>query len=733
MKPTLPGVPAIGGTPFFLIALLLMASMAWAAPETPRREKPRSPERPAVAAPASGAPAGATTTAAASTAKKDQVRLFADYMSFAEGGGEVTAKGNVRVWYGNATLTAESADANLQTEVIHARGNVTLTEAGRQLKSDALEYNLKTKNALAEGIVFASFPWYYQGRSVEKIGEKTVQVNDSSFTTCNARHPHFHITASQIDIELGESLTAYNATVYVGSTPVFYFPWFRRSIKDNRPPFSVRVGYNDFEGLYTKIRFNYFLLEGNYGSLLLDVMQKKGLGYGLEQHVQYELLGKGQGLFSVLYAQDKVENRQRWTALAQNTHDITDQDQIQLRADYVSDSTFNREYSYNLVDNFQQKSFLTYSRRTNDYYLSILAQDIETWEPPRVPGQEGQYISSLRELPSLNFSLNQQRIGRIWQPLYFGLTGSAVRYRDLFQDAYVDRGAITPTLTETLALPRWITQPSISGSLSLPITGMAQEWDATKQFLVSYSTNLSLTNKWVNYVKSKPTHLMQTRLSYDFSRALPTPDSRNLQDAGVTTNHLGLFLDYFLGTNWSLQSSTGYSFLWKREMQADGTILDNSKVRDWRKQLDPFTLTGRGSWERFSINWQGTYDYSKARITMGNVNANLNSSKWNLGFNTSYFYRPGDPRGENAVLGTLNAGYNFGIGLSAHTNLQYDFNQRELTRYSVTLNRDLHCWAMTLGYTQYADGHNEIGFGINLKAFPEVRIGSGGNEFAVGQ
>jgi hypothetical protein len=269
-------------------------------------------------------------------------------------------------------------------------------------------------------------------------------------------------------------------------------------------------------------------------------------------------------------------------------------------------------------------------------------------------------------------------------------------------------------------LPQWYpTQPSLSGSLTLPVNGINHEYDAVRTYNANYATSLALTNKWVNYVHTKLTHLFQTRMSYEFGRQLPTAGFENTPNAGVTTDHLTANMDYYLGSFATFQSTSGYNLLW----------LPQNVDKDWHQQLDPFSLSGRTSLaSNLSFTFQGLYDYTKSRVTSGNVAANTSGGAWNLSINTNYSYREGYFLGPNAYFSTVNAGYNFGIGLSLQTALQYDFSAQQLSRLSLNLSRDLHCWSINAGFTQYADGKNELGFGINLKAFPEVHVGTGGAE-----
>ncbi|MCD4813032.1 hypothetical protein K8S19_05010 [bacterium] len=677
------------------------------------------------------------TTGADAAQPRDKIVIFADRFIYHDDKERLKARGHVRVWYGNITLTAEEAESDLQTRWVNAQGNVVLIEADRKIRCARLDYDLETRSAKAQGILFATHPWYYQGESVEKDGEKSVVISKASFTTCNARYPHFHLTAERIDIILGESLTAHHAVLYIGTTPLFYLPWFRRSLEDGRPPFSIRVGYNNYEGFYVKLKFSYFLMSENYGAVLLDLMEKKGVGVGLENHHQYEWMGKGTGDFSMLYINDQDEGMERWTATLTNQHEFSKRDSLQMNFDYVTDHTFNRQFTTNLVDSFQQKSYLSYSHRGDRFYFSAGISNVEEYDYDL-----DKYLTSSRDLPVLTYSLSSRKIAQVISPIYFSMSSSLNREfqkikslkdvnstdtSDDFYDLryrYSDGFNVTPAFTETYAFPlRVPTQPSLSASISFPIRGVYKETfypdeiidagtDQT-QLDFSYTTSVSLINKWVNYRYSNPTYLMQSRLTHSFSRKFPLLEASDLQYAGVTGHKLSLATDYYVGSFFTLQASTGYSFL-----------LDETYI-DWKKRVDPISVNGRVTlFNTMNLSWQGQHDWLKERITSGFISTGMSGKKWDASVNGSYSYL-GSSTQEHSIFTTLSAGYKPGLGLALRSGLQYDVVQNEFTNLSLSLSRDLHCWDMQSSFKIYKDGTYELGFGMNLKAFPEFKVGTG--------
>ncbi len=701
--------------------------------------------------------AAAEPDPAANTAIAQRVVVQADRLTYHEAEGRIEGEGRVRVWYGAMTLTARTASADLATRTVRARGDVVLLESEREVRCAALTYDLDTGSALAEGILFASAPWYYQGTRVEKRGDREVLITEPNFTTCDARRPHYHLNASHIDIVLGESLTAYDAVLYVGTTPLFYWPWFRRSLKDGRSPFSIRVGYNDDEGAYVKTKFNYFLLDENYGGLRAEYLQLRGWGFGLDHHFGYAALGKGSGDLSAYYIQDRLSSSERYTLALQDRHELGPSDLVQLNVDYLSDSHFGEDFYAFSTDTYQQKSYLSYSHREAAYYFSAVAQDIETMDPVL-----RRYYSSLRHLPQVGFSLYPQRVFTLGAPAYLSLNATATRSQvrvdvtgntvdaagatlpatawvNQIHYRYLDQFSLSPGLTQTYAAPLWmLTQPSLSWTLSLPVSGYLKEslvagtrmdeQDPTARVDASYATSVTLTNKWVNYVKTKPTHLVQSRLSHGFARKFTHLEVPGTPHSGVTSNRLGLGLDYFAGSVFSLQADTACTLL---PLAA--------AAGDWRARLDPLSVNGRATLgDRFQTSWQASYQWLVGKVTSGYLSANTSGQDWTLGAYGSYSYTGvayGNVK-DHAVYGTLSGTYRPSRSASLQGSVQYDLGNERLNQMSLGLGYDLHCWEMQVAWSRYfsvVGDKDEIGFGITLKAFPEVRAGSlGAGALSVG-
>lgn len=124
---------------------------------------------------------------------------------FAEGDVEITTKSSGA---GGETTTANTLLLNTSTlEGVFDGGRVVQTQ------SDAI--NLPSGSTL---IVFSDL--------FGKSQNNTIAFKNSSLTFCDDENPHWHIDASRTWLLPGGEFAFFNALLYVGVVPVFYFPAF---------------------------------------------------------------------------------------------------------------------------------------------------------------------------------------------------------------------------------------------------------------------------------------------------------------------------------------------------------------------------------------------------------------------------------------------------------------------------------------------------------------------------
>lgn len=171
-----------------------------------------------------------------------------EYRKDEQGGGDcIVLSGDVRVSVrrGGTTVTisAQHVTYNRGTEMIYARGAVSLAqskdgkEGGESTGADSLLFNTST----LEGV-------FDNGRVVQAASETvnlpsgstlivasdlfgtdgggTIAFKSAELTFCDDENPHWRLKATRIWLLPGGEFAFFNALLYVGHIPLFYFPVF---------------------------------------------------------------------------------------------------------------------------------------------------------------------------------------------------------------------------------------------------------------------------------------------------------------------------------------------------------------------------------------------------------------------------------------------------------------------------------------------------------------------------
>ena len=138
--------------------------------------------------------------------------LFADEITYNSDTGDSTADGNVVLDGGpnDEHVQASHAAYSLQTEVgrfDNARGSIGVRLHGNRL-------TLTSPN-----------PFFFSGKTVEKLGPDHYKVYDGTVTTCELPRPKWQFNARKVVVEVGGTAKIYNSSFGLEGIPVLYFPF----------------------------------------------------------------------------------------------------------------------------------------------------------------------------------------------------------------------------------------------------------------------------------------------------------------------------------------------------------------------------------------------------------------------------------------------------------------------------------------------------------------------------
>jgi LPS-assembly protein len=309
---------------------------------------------------------------------------------------------------GSTILIANEAHGDETTRHVIADGMITLQAPGLFWTGDHLEYNFKTGEIGAasyragiRGIFVAGEQ--FSGTTTNRIFE----ANNAIVTTDDVAHPGYFIRAKSVKVE-GLIVTAREATLYVDNVPVFYLPYYRRSLGPHPTYWVVTPGYRSTFGPYLLTSYHLNLRENWDAGVRLDYRAKRGPGVG--PLLSYDLGTFGKGDFEYYFTRDWEakkeagfagfsEDRQR----LRFTHEATLQTNLTAKAsvNYQSDplllhDLFEGEYRTNA----QPKTVFEVNKLWSNFSLDAVAQP-----------QVNPSFPTVERLPDIQLSALRQQLG----------------------------------------------------------------------------------------------------------------------------------------------------------------------------------------------------------------------------------------------------------------------------------------------------------------------------------
>jgi LPS-assembly protein len=200
--------------------------------------------------------------------------------------GLATARDNVAIHVGDTDIYSDYAQYNPHTHEIACEGNVRIYRDVNLYLAERATYNTDSKKITATQMRSDYEPYFVAGATVTSISENAYRIDDGMFTTHDSPDPSFHLHARTIRVYEKDYVVFQNVTFYVGSVPIFWWPYAYQSL-DDAFSFSVSPAFLSSWGpsLLTSVTFP--ITEKIRGKLHLDYRVRRGPAIGFESHIDY--------------------------------------------------------------------------------------------------------------------------------------------------------------------------------------------------------------------------------------------------------------------------------------------------------------------------------------------------------------------------------------------------------------------------------------------------------------
>ncbi len=323
-------------------------------------------------------------------------RVVGDEIEYQADRDAYVARGNVVITQEGRQLTADRVLFSDRTGMGIATGNVVMTEGADTLTSDLVQFS--TENL--QGVVFegrlesSSSLFVMEGKELRKTGDKTYEFEDGRFTTCKCPEPDqkepWHLTAEKATLELEGYARARNATFEVLGVPVLWLPYVIYPLRTDRQTGFLfpEIGLSARNGFEFGLPFFWAARQDVNVTVTAAYLGKRGFKPNAE--VEYLFGKRGAGnLYGTWISDQEIEQSDPGTPFEKNRWGTT--------LEHVMDLPFRSWFATDLTllsDNEMPFDFNDFSDFRSDRFLHSRALAATRFGPGDVFGFEAALLGS---------------------------------------------------------------------------------------------------------------------------------------------------------------------------------------------------------------------------------------------------------------------------------------------------------------------------------------------------
>jgi lipopolysaccharide export system protein LptA len=677
---------------------------------------------------------------------------------------KVTATGNVKAVYQDYTVTADSLDADLQANTAVFTGHVKLVTKQATVEGENLSMNLKTREWKLDNASSRINPITLQDPQTKGGGSPTiihsvalsgtsdqqVAVSEGTLTTCDKEHPHYFFSAKDLEVYPDNKIVAHNVSMVGLDKKLLGLKTLLIPIRGLGQNVIPQIGSSAEEGAFIKAAYAYTATQKSTGILKLDLMQRRGIGAGIEQTLKTSL---GTSQASLYYLADQqlggsnitgsLRHQQKLGALDLNltgnyrTHSYlyypstTSQDWQAVLSHVTSKAntalTLRNFSTLGLGSNVTSSSSLRHTQQFNSKLNGVVSLDMRSYNSTGMPAADREldssielrqrdekydlsliaskrfdldaeqftgdnFYSNLDRLPELTISTDSYRLGeKSFLGLPSRLSLSAGRYHEMPSGVSSNR-----MLLQWDLLGKNI---DLSDKNELNLTGsFRQAYYAKDMMQYVFRGGAILTTRYSDYLKS--------RVSYYYQR--PEGFSPFRFDYTGKYNYLRAVTDYQDSDKLKWTLSSGYNF--------------SQTGFPWQDVTFRLTTHPKPSYA-FSLSTGYDVNRSKWRTLISQVRV-VRGDRVGLELGARYDI-------ETGKIGLARSRFDFQLGKKWRVEGITSWNgiTKKFDYKAFRLTRDMHCWEASLVYNDETGFRENKGISLEfrIKAFPTA------DRFGIGQ
>jgi LPS-assembly protein len=457
-------------------------------------------------------------------------------------------RGMVRIETTDMELRADELDYNSDTGELEARGHVHFEHFARGEKLDCAraEYNINTEtgkfydvsgSATARiqtrpGLLTTQNPFYFESKVAERLKDHYI-LHDGFLTDCTLPRPWWRLKGPTFEVVPGDHAIARSSWFYVRSIPIFYAPFFYKSLKKEprRSGFLIpNFGNSSLRGKVIGGGY-YWAINRSYD---LTYRLRYFTLAGFAHHVDFRGDPNQRTTFDVLA--DGIQDRREIEPspsgaliLAHIKSDLGNGWLARGELDYITSFAFRQQFteSFNEAVFSETHSVGYLTKHWSDFGTNFVAQRDVNFQST-APGDN----ISIRKFPEVQFTEREHQINVKGWPFWVSFDSSAGflrRSQSLYQTRqFVDRLDFAPRITTAF---RW------SGIQLIPSFGIRETSYGSSVENGSFSGQNVLRNSQdaavelvlpslervfnaPSWMAQKVKHVIEPRITYTYTRGI---------------------------------------------------------------------------------------------------------------------------------------------------------------------------------------------------------------------
>lgn len=668
--------------------------------------------------------AGAVVSASSATAV-DITTATGRSIRYDRATGLAVVEGDARVQTATGTLTADKISVNTQTKEGAAAGKVRLEQHNRVLTGSSAFYNWEKSTGTFVDAVGIYEPWRFSAQHMTQVGPSLYILSDGSLTSCDLSPPHYHIRFGRSQVVPDQRAKLYRARFTLEEAPVFWTPFFFKSLKPKKYSLRIEPGHTSRDGTTLKTIFGYPVTPNSYTRLRWDWYEHTGNGVGINhQYFLPKMKGEMDAYFIRDHNPDPQPDSRRRSLFWNHYNKMGQRLTFNAKVDYKSDKVFGNEFRAGNLTRLENEQRGLLSEAGFSYQLPQASLQAQFERKDRFDSSiASQSFISRLVLPRMSFTTIPLR----WKyfPLYpnfsFQWANETAERESPRAPLLYQRSAFGEVqLRRDFRITRLTT--------ITPKAGYRETWQHRDFVRPSSSTDIYVGRYSLGGgIRQRITRSLDMNMDYTYAARLKRNTTRldsKADDHGIETEQLNGSIGARLGATSRLTMGTGYDL-------RSPPVGQPNKYRHTSSRYTPPFLDLQ--WEArpwLNVYFRETYSLFQTE-TQRVVHTPLNTSgEIQLGnlsklpFLSQGFSYTKTPIGGKAMLILTNKlkfyltpkwyiDFFLSYRLQGPAKLKYE--KAIPIEKTISLVRDLHCWILRMEFSK-RPGRTEASFYIDLKA-----------------